>query len=47
VLKLHGELVVPLPALIKPIVAPIVLAENQRLIEKYLVNLARHFGGRV
>ena len=47
VLKLHGELVVPLPALIKPIVAPIVLAANQRLIEKYLVNLARHFGGRV
>lgn len=45
-LKLQGELIVPLPALMQPIVAPLVLAENERLIEKYIDNLARRFGGR-
>ena len=47
VLKLHGELVVPLPALMEPIVAPLVLAENERLIEKYIDNLIQRFGGEV
>lgn len=47
VLKLQGELVMPLPALMKPIVAPFILAENEKLIEKYIDNLIRRFGGEV
>jgi len=28
-------------------VAPLVVAENERLIERYLANLAERFGGEV
>ena len=45
VLKISGELTVPLPGLMKMVVAPVILGENERLIEKYVANLTRHFGG--
>lgn len=47
VLKLDGEVVVPLPALLEPIVRPVILGENERLIETYIDNLVRRFGGEV
>jgi carbon monoxide dehydrogenase subunit G len=46
VLKINGELNVPLPGLMKMIVAPVILGENERLIEKYVANLTAHFGGK-
>jgi carbon monoxide dehydrogenase subunit G len=46
VLKISGELNVPLPGLMKMIVAPVILGENERLIEKYVANLTGHFGGK-
>ncbi len=45
VLKISGELNVPLPGLMKMVVAPVILGENERLIEKYVANLTKHFGG--
>jgi carbon monoxide dehydrogenase subunit G len=45
VLAIHGELTVPLPALMKVVVAPIVIRENEKLIEKYIANLIERFGG--
>jgi hypothetical protein len=47
VLEIHGELNLPLPALTKLIVAPVVTGENQKLIEKYIANLIERFGGEV
>jgi carbon monoxide dehydrogenase subunit G len=46
-LKIKGELTVPLPGLMKMVVAPIVLSENEKLIDKYLANLIKKFGGEV
>jgi carbon monoxide dehydrogenase subunit G len=46
VLQIKGELNVPLPGLMKMIVAPVILGENERLIEKYVANLTAHFGGK-
>ena len=46
VLTSRGELLVPLPALIKGIVAPIVVAENERLVKQYIANLSQRFGGK-
>jgi carbon monoxide dehydrogenase subunit G len=46
-LKLNGEIVVPLPALTKLVMAPIVVRENEKLIDQYMANLARRFGGEV
>lgn len=45
VLTSRGELQVPLPALMKGIVAPIVVAENEKLIKQYIANLTKRFGG--
>ena len=45
VLKIAGTADVPLPALMKPIVAPVVSSEFEKLIEKYIANLAKAFGG--
>ena len=47
VLKIAGELHVPLPGLMKMIVVPVVTGENEKLVEKYIANLAKHFGGEV
>jgi carbon monoxide dehydrogenase subunit G len=46
-LNIKGELTVPLPGLMKMVVGPVVLAENEKLIDKYLANLIKKFGGEV
>ena len=46
-LKLNGELTVPFPGLMKAIVSPLVLSENEKMIEKYIDNLIAFFGGEV
>lgn len=45
VLKISGELQLPLPALMKGMVAPIVVGENKKLVEQYIANLIKRFGG--
>jgi carbon monoxide dehydrogenase subunit G len=45
VLKISGELQLPLPALMKGMVAPMVVGENKKLVEQYIANLIKHFGG--
>lgn len=45
VLKISGKLEVPLPGLMKGIVTPIVVGENEKLVEKYIANLIKRFGG--
>jgi carbon monoxide dehydrogenase subunit G len=46
-LNIKGEVNVPLPGLMKMVVSPIVLSENEKLIDKYLANLIKKFGGEV
>jgi carbon monoxide dehydrogenase subunit G len=46
-LDIHGEIIVPLPGLMKMIVVPVVTSENERLIEKYIDSLIQRFGGEV
>ena len=38
---------VPLPALMKPVVEPLVEFEFEHMTEKYIHNLIEHFGGEV
>lgn len=45
VLKLQGELTLPLPGLMKVVVGPLVEAEFEKLVEQYIDNLTAHFGG--
>jgi len=45
-LHLQGEVTVPLPALMKPLVSPVVTRENEQLVQTYIDNLIRRFGGR-
>jgi hypothetical protein len=47
VLKLEGEVQVPLPGLMKAVVAPVVVSENEKLVEGYIANLIKRFGGEV
>ena len=47
VLQLQGELTLPLPGLMKMMVAPVVEAEFEKLVEQYIDNLTRHLGGEV
>ena len=47
VLKTEGTLDVPLPALMKPVIAPVVEGEFEKLVEKYIDNLVKEFGGEV
>lgn len=44
-LQVRGELTLPLPALMKMVVAPVVEAEFEKMIEQYIDNLTAHFGG--
>jgi carbon monoxide dehydrogenase subunit G len=46
-LEIDGEIHVPLPGLMKMVVAPVVESEFEKLVEKYLANLAKRFGGEV
>jgi len=45
--KSHGDLTLPLPGLMKMVVAPVVEAEFEKMVEQYLDNLTQHFGGEV
>jgi carbon monoxide dehydrogenase subunit G len=47
VLKIQGSVDVPLPALMKPVVAPVIEGEFEQLVEKYIDNLIATFGGEV
>ena len=46
-LKTAGEVTVPLPALMKMIVQPVVEGEFEKLVDKYIANLIKKFGGEV
>jgi len=45
--KSKGELTLPLPGLMKMVVAPVVEGEFEKMVEQYLDNLTKHFGGEV
>jgi carbon monoxide dehydrogenase subunit G len=45
VLKIDGDLTLPLPGLMKRVIAPVVEAEFEKLVEKYIDSLTRRFGG--
>jgi carbon monoxide dehydrogenase subunit G len=45
VLKIAGEMTVPLPGLMKGLVASVVEAEFEKLVDKYIANLVRAFEG--
>ncbi len=46
-LKINGKLDVPLPGLMKMVVVPVVSGEFEKLVEKYIANLIKKFGGEV
>lgn len=45
VLRVEAELSLPLPALMKMVIAPVVEAEFEKLTEQYIANLIDRFGG--
>lgn len=45
--KVSGTVDVPLPGLMKMVVAPVVSSEFEKLVEKYIDNLIKKFGGEV
>lgn len=47
VLSIQAELTVPLPALMKVVVTPLVEAEFEKLTEQYIDNLTQRFGGEI
>ncbi|MDR7094669.1 SRPBCC family protein [Hydrogenophaga laconesensis] len=44
-LSIQGQIDVPLPGLMKMVVAPVVEGEFEKLVEKYIANLIKRFGG--
>lgn len=46
-LHIHGDLTLPLPGLMKMVVAPVVEAEFEKMVEQYIANLTKQFGGEV
>ena len=46
-LQIKGTVEVPLPGLMKMVVAPVVKGEFEKLVEKYIDNLIKKFGGEV
>jgi len=44
-LSIQGQIEVPLPGLMKMVVAPVVEGEFEKLVEKYIANLIKRFGG--
>lgn len=46
-LRVEGELTLPLPGLMKPMIAPMVEREFEKLLEQYIDRLIHHFGGEV
>jgi carbon monoxide dehydrogenase subunit G len=47
VLHIQGELTLPLPGLMKKMVAPVVEAEFKKMVEQYIDKLTKQFGGEV
>lgn len=46
-LAIEASVDVPLPGLMKMVVAPVVEAEFEKLVDKYVANLIKKFGGEV
>lgn len=46
-LHIKGTVDVPLPGLMKMVVAPVVEGEFEKLVDKYIDNLIKRFGGEV
>ncbi len=46
-LQIKGTVDVPLPSLMKMVVAPVVEGEFEKLVDKYIANLIKRFGGEV
>jgi carbon monoxide dehydrogenase subunit G len=46
-LRIEGSLTVPLPEMMKMMVAPMAENEFERLVDKYVANLIKRFGGEV
>ncbi len=46
-LAIQGDIEVPLPGLMKMVVAPVVEGEFEKLTDKYIANLIKRFGGEV
>ena len=44
-LRIAGELQLPLPGLMKALVTPVVISEYEKLVELYIANLIKRFGG--
>ncbi len=46
-LEVVGDLVIPLPGLMKMVVVPIVEGEFEKMTDKYIANLTKKFGGEI
>jgi carbon monoxide dehydrogenase subunit G len=46
-LKIEGEITLPFPGLMKMVVQPVVEGEFEKLVDKYIANLIKRFGGEV
>jgi carbon monoxide dehydrogenase subunit G len=46
-LKIDGEMHLPFPGLMKMVVTPVVQSEFEKLVDKYIANLIKRFGGEV
>jgi carbon monoxide dehydrogenase subunit G len=46
-LKIEGAVDVPFPGLMKVVVQPVVEGEFEKLVDKYIANLIKKFGGEV
>ncbi len=46
-LHVNGCLELALPALLKPVIVPLVQAEFERMVEQYIDNLIEHWGGEL
>lgn len=44
-LSIKGDITLPLPGLMKMVVAPVVESEFEKLVDKYIANLVKRFGG--
>jgi carbon monoxide dehydrogenase subunit G len=44
-LRIEGEITLPLPGLMKMVVGPVVEGEFEKLVDKYIANLVKRFGG--
>ena len=47
ILQIKGDLSIPLPGLMKMVVGPVVESEFEKMVEQYLDNLTKKFGGEV